>query len=129
MHRGWLSRTQTSPHSPGWFPSCCGQGVQGRSPVGRTRELPPRPWVESFTFLKNRRAAERRYPGPCGHTLENHTSPGRLCFHCLDLWETCKTQAVWGAGGGAPGGALPATRPRRPWQSPFWNPSAFAKPS
>ena len=36
----------------GWFPSCCRQDFQGLSPVGRTQELPPRPRVESFTFLK-----------------------------------------------------------------------------
>ena len=52
-------------------------------------------------LFKNRRAAEQRYPGPCGHTLENHTSPDRLCFHCSDLWETCKTQPC-GERAGAP---------------------------
>lgn len=66
------------------------------APGGRHLDRPPRPGVKSSPF-QNRRAAEQRHPGlvkaTWGHTLENHRSPGRLRFHCSDLWETCKTQA------------------------------------
>lgn len=96
-------------------------------PVGRNLELPPRPGVELSPF-KNRQAAECGWPGPgkatCGHTLGNHASPDRLCFHCSDLWETCETQAVWRGGGGTLGGAS-GYKARLVWQSPFRNPSVF----
>ena len=112
---------------PGWFPSCCRQDFQGLSPGGKTLERPPRPRVKSLPF-KKRWAAECRYPGPCGHTLENHRSPAHLCFHCSDLWETCKTQpcgeGVWASWEGPP-----TYKARLVCQSPFWNPSAFGKPS
>lgn len=55
-----------------------------------------------------------------GHTLENHSSPGRPRFHCSDLWETCKTHAAWG-------GAAASQAPLA-WQSPCRESAVFGKP-
>ena len=101
MHRGWPSRTQFF-FPPLWLvPFLLRAGFPGPLSSGENSGAASQAPGGIIYLFKNRRAAEQRYPGPCGHTLENHTSPDRLCFHCSDLWETCKTQPC-GERAGAP---------------------------